>query len=118
MLDSEVWKGTGGAILIFIIIVFVVGGVSLAAYKTFGPAMEETRHEIHKNNSAYVDGGKRDLADFQLQYVSAEDEATKAIIRSTVLHRFADYPVEKLPEDLQKFLKDLKQEQIEAASSK
>ena len=43
----------------------------------------------------------------QIEYIQAPKDA-KGAIGSVILHRYADYPNDKLPEDLQVFMSELR----------
>lgn len=83
------------------------GGYSL--YKYFGPRYEEVRRDIYEESKAYKDGTNRDLQNLQLEYLKA-DGNVRAALRSTILHRAADFPEEDMTVDLRTFIRELKRE--------
>lgn len=79
-----------------------------ALYKAFAPKYEEARREVFEESKAYNQGMVQELQNMQFQYEQA-DEEHKAALASIILHRAADYPEDKLPEDLREFINTLKE---------
>jgi len=96
-----------GWVILFIAVIFGIGYVSYQYTNIFSPKYEQVRYNTFKESQSYNDGMMRDLQNMQMEYAKA-DENGKAIIRSTALHRFASYDVEKLPMDLKTFYYQLK----------
>lgn len=85
-----------------VIAIVVISAVSLGI-KYFGQPMSRSiDQKTFMESQQYVDGSIRDLSKYQVQY-TVGDDATKAMIRSTVQHQFANFPSEKVPLHLQLF---------------
>ena len=80
-------------------------GLQMAGY--FQPKFEQVRRNVFMESQAYNDGMMRDLQNLQLEYIRADD-AGKAIVRATAMHRFAAYDPSRLPSDLREFYFQLK----------
>ena len=78
-----------------------------AMFKVFAPKMEQVRRETFEQSKAYNQGMIQDLRGMQIEYIQAPKDA-KGAIGSVILHRYADYPNDKLPEDLQVFMSELR----------
>ena len=96
----------GGIIVIVLLIVLAffmeLGG--LEWNKFFAPKHEAVRREVFKETRSYNEAKLQDLAKYRLQYLEADNEASKSAIASTVKHMFADYDRSKLPTELSTFL--------------
>ena len=79
--------------------------LQMAGY--FQPKYEQVRRSTFIQSQAYNDGMRRDFENLQMEYAKADD-AGKAVIRSTALHRFAVYDIDRLPADLRVFYFQLK----------
>jgi len=79
--------------------------LQMAGY--FQPKFEQVRRNVFMESQAYNDGMMRDLQNLQLEYIRADD-AGKAIVRATAMHRFAAYDPSRLPSDLREFYFQLK----------
>lgn len=86
---------------------FGLGYFAYRNYAYFNPKYEQVRRNTFEQSQAYNDGMRRDLENLQMEYAKADD-AGKVVIRSTALHRFAAYDIEKLPSDLRSFYFQLK----------
>jgi hypothetical protein len=94
-------------LLAFAALAFYGSGVSLALRHTFEPANVAVDNEVFHESQQYNDGMVRDLENLKMQY----DEGTpnqKLMLRSTILHRFAGYPVNRLTPELRAFYTDLR----------
>jgi hypothetical protein len=87
-------------------VVFGGGFLSLYAYQTFAPKMEDARTDVYRNSKTHVEGTIRDLRDLKRQYNAAE-ESQKSGLKTIILHRADELDWDKLPSDLRRFLKDL-----------
>jgi hypothetical protein len=86
---------------------WVVQGNDYFLFKVFNPRMEAVRRSTFEQSKAYNQGMIQDLYGMEAQYVAA-DEGGKDALASLILHRYADYPDEKLPADLQGFMRQLR----------
>lgn len=101
---------------IFITIVCVIGFIALmfllqlgglVNYKFFATKYENARREVYEETKSYNDGVVRELQNFMIEYYT-HDEVGKQALKSVILHRAADYPTERLPKDVQRFINKLK----------
>jgi hypothetical protein len=76
---------------------------------TFSPKYEATRRETFEQSKAYNQGMAQELQNMQFEYIKAAPEH-RAALRSVILHRTADYDLNKLPPDTAAFVTQLKQE--------
>ena len=96
-----------GFILLILLIPFGLKLVGLANYSFFAPKYEEVRREVYENTKSYNDGVIRELQNMMLEYRTSNAEG-KAALKSIVLHRAVDFPNERLPNDVQNFIRELK----------
>ncbi|MEI6529480.1 MAG: hypothetical protein WCN88_03735 [Candidatus Falkowbacteria bacterium] len=109
---KDLFKGIGIFIAIFatfILIGWAVAGNSFFMFKFFAPKMEQVRRETFEQSKAYNQGSIQELQNMQFQYEQA-DSLHKAALGSIILHRAADFDVNKLPTDLYDFIQKLKKE--------
>ena len=81
-------------------------------FKYFAPKMEQVRRETFEQSKAYNQGMIQELQNMQFEYIQA-DSIHRAMLSSTILHRAADYDMEKLRTaslDLYDFIQKLKNE--------
>lgn len=94
--------------------VFAVGIVLLLAlyeggfrlYEHYNPKYEQVRRTTYEQSRAFREGTVRDLENLALEYARGND-AVKASIRATALHRLANVPEELLTPNLIKFKRDM-----------
>lgn len=102
--------GIGALGLICILgLTWIFQGNDFFMYKFFGLKYENTRREIFEQSKAYNQGVIQELQNMQFEYIKA-DEAHKNALASIILHRSADYDVDRLPADLRAFINELKRE--------
>lgn len=103
----------GALIVLFLVGVFslawMVQGNEFFLQKFFAPKMEDVRRETFEHSKAYNQGMVQELQNMQFEYAKAKPEHQDALA-SIILHRVADYDVEKLPEDLRDFVRQLKRD--------
>lgn len=85
-----------------VIAIVVISAMSLGIKYFWQPMSRSIDQKTFMESQQYVDGSVRDLSKYQVQY-TVGDDATKAMIRSTVQHQFANFPSEKVPMHLQPF---------------
>jgi predicted restriction endonuclease len=88
---------------------WLVQGNDFFLYKTFAPKYEDVRRETFEHSKAFNQGMIQELQNMQFEYIKA-DEKHQDALASIILHRVADYDIEKLPADLKKFVEELKRE--------
>lgn len=88
---------------------WLVQGNEFFLQKYFAPKMEDVRRETFEHSKAFNQGMVQELQNMQFEYVKA-DEKHKDALASIILHRVADYDLEKLPADLRDFVQQLKRE--------
>jgi len=102
--------GIGVLVLTLLLgLIWIFQGNDFFMYKFFGLKYENTRREIFEQSKAYNQGVIQELQNMQFEYVKA-DEAHKNALASIILHRSADYDVDRLPADLRAFINELKRE--------
>jgi len=103
------WKIAGLSVAGFIgvmLLGFILNGYGLIHYKFFGPRFENVRREVFENTRSYNEAKVQDLAKYRLEYMRATSEEKEAL-RSTIVIMFANYPIERLPTELQGFMREL-----------
>lgn len=105
-------KGFGIGVLVLTLLLgltWIFQGNDFFMYKFFGLKYENTRREIFEQSKSYNQGVIQELQNMQFEYIKA-DEAHKNALASIILHRSADYDVDRLPADLRAFINELKRE--------
>lgn len=106
-------KSVVGVMVLLVVVggglAWIVQGNDFFLYKTFAPARENVRREVFENTKSYNQGMVQELQNMQFEYVKADKEH-QAALASIILHRAADFPEDKLPEDLRVFIQELKKE--------
>lgn len=92
-------------------IAWIVQGSNFFAYKYFAPKEEQVRRETFEQSKSYNQGMVQELQNMAFEYVKAEP-AQKDALASIILHRVADYDVEKLPADLRDFISKLRRDRL------
>ena len=91
-------------------IVALVLGLSFVSYELyayFAPKYRAVDAQVFKESEQYNDGMIRDLENLQMEYMKAND-SQKAALKDIILHRFAVYDVNRLPNNLFSFYNDLR----------
>ncbi len=102
-----------GAILAVFALVWIGQGNDFFLYKVFAPAYEQVRRETFEQTKSYNQGMIQELQNMQFEYAKAAPEQKDALA-SIILHRAADYDMDKLPPDLRQFVQQLRRERVEA----
>ncbi|TRZ51549.1 hypothetical protein D4R99_04245 [bacterium] len=89
---------------------WVIQGNDFFMYKVFAPKYEQVRRETFEQSKAYNQGMIQELQNMQFQYLQANPEQQQALA-FIILHRVADFDVNKLPADLRGFIEQLKRDQ-------
>ena len=95
------------AIILVAMLSWIFTGNSLLMNKFFAPKQEQVRREVFEETKSYNQGMIQELQNMQFEYIKAKPEQQNAL-RSIILHRAADYPVDKMPIDLYNFIQELK----------
>ncbi|KKQ99881.1 MAG: hypothetical protein UT24_C0022G0002 [Candidatus Woesebacteria bacterium GW2011_GWB1_39_12] len=90
-------------------LVWYAAASDLALQNFFLPRQEAIRRKTFEESKAYNQGMVQELQNMQWDYTQA-DEKGKEALRSLILHRTADYDLDKLPENLRTFVEDLREE--------
>jgi len=105
------------AFLSFLTIIVIVLGLSWVftgndffLYKYFAPKQEAVRRQVFEQSKAYNQGMIQELQNMQFQYLQT-DKDHQAALAGIILHRAADYDIDKLPPDLYSFIQTLKNNQ-------
>jgi hypothetical protein len=88
---------------------WVVQGNEFFLYRYFGPKTEAVRRDVFEQTKSYNQGMVQELENMQFEYVKSES-GHKAALRSLILHRAADFPPDRMPDDLRSFISGLKSE--------
>ncbi len=103
-----------GVLVLMLLFTWLVQGNDWFMYKVFAPKYEQVRRETFEQSKAYNTGMIQELQNMQFKYESEKDPKAKAALASIILHRSADYPMEKMPTDLQSFIEKLKNERAKS----
>lgn len=91
---------------IWIIVIAVLLGLAnvlgFASFSFFAPKIEQVRYNTFKESQSYNDGMIRDLEDLKMEYFKASTEQKEGL-KAIILHRFAAFDINKMPDDLQIF---------------
>lgn len=78
----------------------------------FEPMREDIRRETFKNSAAFRDGMAQELRAMQFDYYKASDDH-KAALRQVILHKATSIDEEHLPQDLQVFLREVRNDSMQ-----
>lgn len=90
------------SILAFVALSFFLSFTAFAQYSFFAPRYTAVDYKVFRESQPYNEGMMRDLQNLRLAYIQA-DAGGKAALRDTILERFAAYPQNRLPPELQAF---------------
>lgn len=103
---------TIGLVILVIVVFFgawwVVAGNSFFIYKWLAPQIQATQREVFEESKSYNQGMAQNLQKMQFEYIREKDPDAKAALASVILHEYAAYDTEKLPDDQREFLNSLK----------
>jgi hypothetical protein len=105
------FKWALGGIVVLVIGAFAIQGTDFFLYKVFAPKQEAVRRQTFEQSKAYNQGMVQELQNMMFEYVKATPEQQEAL-GALILHRVADYDVEKLPPDLRDFVVKLRAERL------
>ena len=98
-----------GIVFLLLGFVWMMQGNDFFLFKVFAPKYEQVRRETFEQSKAYNQGMIQELQNMQFEYIKA-DHKHKEALSSVILHRAADYPIDKMPAELRAFINDLKNE--------
>ncbi len=108
-----IWHWLPVSILVLIILMglgWLIQGNDFFMYKFFAPKQEQVRRQVFEQTKSYNQGMIQELQNMQFQYEQA-DSKHKDALASIILHRAADYPENKMPNNLKVFVQNLRREQ-------
>jgi len=88
---------------------WILQGNDFFLYQVFAPKYEAVRRQTFEQSKAYNQGMAQELQNMEFQYASADKEH-KAALASIILHRAADYDLDRLPPDTAAFITGLRRE--------
>ena len=88
---------------------WLIQGNDFFLYKYFAPKYESVRRETFEQSKAYNQGMIQEIQNMRFEYVKATPEQKDALA-SIILHRVADYNLDKMPYDLRTFIETLRKE--------
>ena len=98
-------------ILIVLVIIFgidwAVTGEQFFLYKVFAPAQAQVQRDTFEHSKAYNDSMIQELDHDYMEYKKADKDG-KAAIKSVVLHTYASYNDQNLPDYLKQFMTELR----------
>lgn len=97
----------GGFVLFIFLILGLDYGLGLKWFEFIETKKEDARHKVFKSTRSFNEAQLQDLVRYRLQYIQGDD-ATKAAIASAIRHMYADYDENKLPLELEQFLRKIK----------
>ena len=95
-------------IIVIIALGFGFGLLDLEFFKFFAPKYQNVKREVFLNTRSYNEAAMQDLTKYRLEYIKANTMEEKAAIVSLIRHRFAEYDSSKLPQELRKFLDEIR----------
>jgi hypothetical protein len=104
---------TIGLIIIGVIILlafsWAIQGNDFFLYKVFAPQYEQTRREVFEQSKAYNQGMVMEIQSMQFQWYQA-DSGHKDALADLILHRVADFDMNRMPLELRSFIQQLREE--------
>lgn len=99
--------GLIGVLLLTAGIGWLSAGNDFLMFRFFAPRQEAVRRETFEQSKAFNQGMVQELDAMFQEYAKAGPDQ-KAALRSIVLHRVADYPVDQLPDYLRAWVSSLR----------
>jgi hypothetical protein len=90
-------------------LVWLIQGNDFFLYKFWAPKYENVRREVFENTKSYNQGYIQELENMQYEYIQANSEQRKSLA-SIILHRVADYDMNRLTPELRNFIEKLRVE--------
>ena len=111
-------SGVIGIVLLGIVVILGLTwagqGNDFFMFKVFAPKYEQVRRETFEQTKSYNQGMIQELQNMRFDYVKTDNQQQRDALASIMLHRAADYPEDKMPNDLRSFIADLKRERTQA----
>lgn len=95
----------------------VLGGLLLLAFggtmfdlkmkEFFAPKYEQVRRDVYEESWSYNRGKVEHLNRLRLEYVASDNKNHKAVLRQVILNEVAAYDRDRLPDDLQAFVREI-----------
>ena len=85
-----------GGLLLFGLLIFGLQAADYGSLLFWKPKYENANRQIFENTKSFRDGSSRDLDNLRLQYLEAQDENTKAVIKDTMRQRALGVPREQI----------------------
>ncbi len=79
--------------------------------------MEQVRKDTFEQSKAFQDGLVQEMRSMQMEYIQAQP-AHKSALAQVILHKSTQLPMERYPQDLQVFLRELQQSTLAAQPMK
>jgi hypothetical protein len=92
-----------------IVLIGLLQGTDFFLYRLFAPKYEAVRRDTFEQSKSYNQGMVQELQNMQFEYIRAAPEQ-QAALASIILHRSADYNVDKLPRELRDFIEKLRED--------
>lgn len=92
----------------FVVIMFALTFSGQEWRRFFAPRSEAIRREVFEETRSYNQAKLQELANYRLQYMQADDQSDKDAIASTIQLRFSDYDGQRMPIELEQFLKEIR----------
>lgn len=100
-----------GSLLAVLVLMWIVTGNDFFIYKFFAPKQEAVRRQVFEQTKSYNQGMVQELENMRFQYVQAKPEQ-RAVLASIILHRAADFDVDRLPPELRSFISSLRRGEV------
>jgi hypothetical protein len=104
---KEAIIGTLVTVLAVTLVSFWLGGLSFLNLKFVEPEKENIRREIFENTQSYSHGKIQNLSRLRLEYKTSKDEDHKAALKEMVLVEVSTFDLNRLPDNLYNFVKEL-----------
>lgn len=89
---------------------FLSQGTDFVLYKFWAPKFENARREVFENTKSYNQGMIQEIENMAFEYAQADD-AHKEALAQIILHRTADFDLDKLHPDTRAFIQQLRRGQ-------
>jgi hypothetical protein len=86
---------------------WIFTGNDFFLYQYFAPRVVGVQSKVFHESQQYNDGMIRDLENLRMSYL-AGTPAERAVLKGTILHRFAGYDEERLTPELRSFYESLR----------
>jgi hypothetical protein len=106
------FKGLGFSLLALVLIYgfgFLATGGDLAIYRFWAPKQANAEREVFVNTNSYIQGKTDYLNRLRFEYTSSKDTEQKAALKTLILSEASNVDNSKLPNDLQGFIENLKE---------